>query len=136
MNSSDYFLYDAYSNHITASESFSITNGYVRNSQHLQNSLVCWFRALELKWQKCLGATRALITLTEIPLPKLFWRCAYTTLYHNLVICEETASECFPYASTLPNRFMHSWFPKTGFWNLLVWKCWFSNVFFWHWITT
>jgi hypothetical protein len=35
----DYLLYDAsaYSDHVTASESFNITNGYVRNSQHLQN---------------------------------------------------------------------------------------------------
>jgi hypothetical protein len=31
----------AYSNHATASESFSTTNGYLRNSQHLQNPLDC-----------------------------------------------------------------------------------------------
>jgi hypothetical protein len=39
----DYVLYDAYSDHITASESFSIINGpwYVRNSQHLENPLGC-----------------------------------------------------------------------------------------------
>jgi hypothetical protein len=37
----DYLLYDAYSNHITASECFSITNGYVRNSQNLQSPVGC-----------------------------------------------------------------------------------------------
>jgi hypothetical protein len=35
----DYLLYDTYSNHVTASESFTITNGYIRISQHLQNPL-------------------------------------------------------------------------------------------------
>jgi hypothetical protein len=35
----DHLLYDAYSYSVTASESFSITDGYVRNSQHLQNPL-------------------------------------------------------------------------------------------------
>jgi hypothetical protein len=31
-------------------------------------------------------------------------------------------------------RFLYSWFPKTGFWNMFLssWKCWFSNVSFWH----
>jgi hypothetical protein len=42
----DYLLYDVYSDHVTASESFVITNGYIWNSQHLQNQLG-W--ALDLK---------------------------------------------------------------------------------------
>jgi hypothetical protein len=41
--------------HVTASESFSITNGYVRNSQHLQNPLGCWFRAIKSKWKSAYG---------------------------------------------------------------------------------
>jgi hypothetical protein len=34
-------LYKAYSDHVTASESVNITNGYVRNSLHLKNPLGC-----------------------------------------------------------------------------------------------
>jgi hypothetical protein len=41
MNFVDYLHYDTYRDHITASESFSITNGYLQNSQHLQNPLGC-----------------------------------------------------------------------------------------------
>jgi hypothetical protein len=36
-----YLLHDTYSDHITASESFSGTNWYVRNPQHLQKPLGC-----------------------------------------------------------------------------------------------
>ncbi len=41
-----------------------------------------------------------------------------------------------PYCSEQYCRFLHSWFPKTGFWNVLVLKCWFSNVSFWRWNKT
>jgi hypothetical protein len=41
MNFVDYLLYDAYSNHVIVSESFSITSGYIKNSQYLHKPLGC-----------------------------------------------------------------------------------------------
>jgi hypothetical protein len=78
MNSLDYLLYDAYSDHITASKSLSITNGFIRNSQHLQNSrgsVLVQSTGIEMK--RYLGATAAL--KTEITFQKLLGRCANTT---------------------------------------------------------
>jgi hypothetical protein len=47
--------------------------------------------------KECLGATAAL--MSAITFPSLLGRCANTTC---IIICEETASECFPYVSTEP----------------------------------
>jgi hypothetical protein len=80
----NYLLYDAYSHHITASERFSITNGYVRKSQHLQNPLGCsvLIQSTGIEMIQCLGAITAFIT--ETTFPKLLGRCENTTIYHNL----------------------------------------------------
>jgi hypothetical protein len=104
MDPLDYPLYDAYSNHVTASESFSITSGYGRNLQNLQNPLGCWFRALGV--------------------------CKYYMI--SLFVKKLLLNACL--AHTAPNivQILHSWIPKTGFKNVLVWKCWFSDVLFWH----
>ena len=85
MDSFNYLLYDAYSDQITALESFSINDEYVRNSQDHQNSLGCWFRVLELKWKvsrRLVGATAVLIS--EIRFLKQLCRCANTTYHHSL----------------------------------------------------
>jgi hypothetical protein len=70
MDSLDYLLYDAYNNHITpmitASESFSITNGYVRNLQLFQRPLLIHSIVIERK--ECLGATA--VSVSEIKLPE------------------------------------------------------------------
>jgi hypothetical protein len=111
----DYLLYDTYSNHITASESFSITHGYIRNSQPLQN----------LKVKYCLWAKAVLIT--ETTFPKLLGRCATTTWIMN---CEETTSECLPYACTAfkimqisSSLNFRDWLLKCVSLKVLIFKC-------------
>ncbi len=88
MDPLDYPLYDAYSNHVTASESFSITSGYGRNLQNLQNPLGCWFRALGV--------------------------CKYYMI--SLFVKKLLLNACLmPVLHPTLCRFLHSWIPKTGF---------------------
>ena len=127
----DYLLYDAYTDHITASESFSITNGYMRTHStfiiHLAADSEHW------NWnEKCLGATA--FSNSEITFPKLFETCVNTTWYHKLWRnCFWMFALCRYCAQNRPD----SWIPgfqKKDFEMYQFGYCWFSNVSFWRWI--
>jgi hypothetical protein len=79
----------------TASEIFSITNGYVRNSKSLQNPLCSYLRALELKWR----VSRTHLKIGENT-PRLDLFCIISKFVHNIKICGEP-SECLVCASAL-----------------------------------
>jgi hypothetical protein len=108
MNSVDYLLYDAYSDHVTAPQSSSITIGYVRNSQH----------HLAADWNEKEYPMSYSSLDSKDNFRKTAWRSVQ--IRHDIIICEETASECLPYVYTAPKIVQISAFLNSRDWLL---KC-------------
>jgi hypothetical protein len=116
-----------YSDHVTAPESFSITNGYVRNQAHSTFRIHLAADSGHWNWNERVSMSHSSLNNRD-NFPKTAWEvCKYymiSLFVKKLLLHACSMSVLHPVLC----RFLHSWILETGFWNVQVSKCWFSNA--------